>query len=247
MMRKLKLLLAFLLVSASAFASMPGIAHYSFYSPNPVFDYTAYPTISLTASGTVQGYTTCNCPAGIYHQPQITLTLRNHATGAIVAGNKIAYGPQVPPSYNVNFTTSIGYDCSDCFTIFEMGLDSLEVVYCSMQGGPFAVYLFSMYVEAAQTMTIFTGTTSNCQTMPVTGLVTCAYSVNNWCTPMTTPPDLNMDGQEVRDTYPISASSNWLVGGACFRLASGTGWVCGHAVAVYYPGPQPKGNCTYNP
>jgi hypothetical protein len=103
--------------------------------------------------------------------------------------------------------------------------------------------------EFATTVVTYNGTKSNCST-GASGITWCDFNVNNWCTASTTPPDNNMNGQNIWWTMPGSAewktisfcwSSNFnALGQAIQPFTCSYGW----AIAQ---GAGPQGICDSHP
>lgn len=95
--------------------------------------------------------------------------------------------------------------------------------------------------EWAYTRAASTGSTSNCK--PASdGTLLCDAAVINWCTAVTTPPDLNMTVVHLTTKPPYPYYEN--VAG-CTRIGgTGATWVCSPAVSLPNPTKAPLASCT---
>lgn len=156
------------------------------------------PTHWVTVASTVQGYTQVGyVPPSIYHQPQITITVRNSA-GAIIAGGSTHYGPMVQPSANVN------YSASEAFVIASGDNDAVtenDLVYCSLANSPFSSAAFT---DTLRLTVSYWGP-------PVTIQNNLCYYGSLVCTPPTTATCPNGYGITFVPACPAYVRAEWLV------------------------------------
>lgn len=98
-------------------------------------------------------------------------------------------------------------------------------------------------VEIAVTKVLYIGPTTGCHS-GASGTEWCEYRVGNFCTPATTPPDLNLDFQNINDLYSTPPPNGWWAAGLCFGTPGL--WVCSYGGAYRLFGAQTEGNCTKN-
>lgn len=106
--------------------------------------------------------------------------------------------------------------------------------------------------ETAVTLIKWLGTTYNCSTSTATGLTTCQFGVENWCTPQTTPPDNSFTGALVKDLLLEPPIQFWTAYAGCVRFViNGTSgpWECFTPILAEtsFATSVPQGNCTSNP
>jgi hypothetical protein len=153
--------------------------------------------ITWTLSGTTQvSGSNCNL---VYHTGNINLYI-----GGVAGSN----GAKGPASTYFNFSASVVLDnlvnhCLDPTGNGTCGDSSLDSMYCSFIGANIYTVGSSQPVkknhELASTFTRWTNEKDHCAT-GLSGVTWCDFWVNNYCTPGTTPPDFNMDGQDIYDT-----------------------------------------------
>src|SRR6266536_2750402 len=201
---------------------MGGVAHYSYYKPDPVLTSATETSVTFTVSGNVQGYTsiTCGCPPGIYHQPQIKITLKDHATGVKRAGGCIAYGPQVSPPTNVNFSAHLGFTASAPGNLIDD--DTEESIFCSL-AGLFAFQAFHAELKGTFTRADWLGTPAPVCSGSPPGPQGCRYVTINNCI---LPPDMPVAAVDSGDFRGIATYLSWKNAGVCFRFLSGQRWTC---------------------
>jgi hypothetical protein len=172
----------------------------------------------ITLSSTIQGYVTIqNIPPGIYHQPRITITVKNYATGVIVAQQE-GFGPQVFPTTNVSYTYSLVFDALDGV---DYDINENNAVFCSFSGTNFIARVFDFQLGAGYTLVKNLSSASgyNCTTDPILHVTVCDFLVTPSCTnnPQYAPPVV---------TAGPPALVGWYVKYVCERANSSQPWSC---------------------
>jgi hypothetical protein len=197
------------------------------------------------------------CPNGSSHTAYVYATFSkcgNNVTGSFTG---------TPPT---SLFASVDAMTQDCDPIFgdpsapECKVQITGRVICSIMGALFSAVVNTVGTlpgldEYAQTTGRYTGTKFNCITKPLTGIRLCLYSVQNWCTAATTPPDFDLSGGFVKDIDGLTAPLFWEAHAACFRLNTSMPWECTDLVPFIDVNPAlrtqginlPLATCTHNP
>jgi len=216
------------------------------------------PAITTTGTGSYANFPLCQHPPGCSGYTH-TMTVNSKfgglggAHGTVGATNRYSAGAAA------NFNLAVTEYGSYCDPFFGDPSDpSCGVTWsgdanCSGMGdlgggGGTINYDF----ETAVTLTKWLGTSYNCSTSKVTGLTTCQFGVENWCTAATTPPDNDFTGKTIKDLLFEPPIQFWTSYAGCLRfIVNGVrgSWHCtpGLSAETSTSLNVPQGNCTSNP
>jgi hypothetical protein len=219
-------------------ATMPLNPGYAVY-----YNSVAHPDNTVTVTTTLQGSTNfggCQSlqPPQYYHSPHLKINnVPVSGNGQIVApcayisisGNTVLSGACLTNGVGCNVVVSAD-------------------VFCSILGGLLWQIISNLRWELAFTMVYGGGPAYGCVPYP-NGVTLCNFTVNNWCTAATSPPDANLNGTtytaDQRTLLPFFAET----ASACVRV--GTSWLCSpiNVGVIVSQGvfPFPLSSCTHNP
>lgn len=198
--------------------------------------------LALGVKSTISGSYDCNgsCPPGSYH---------TGSTGSSFGPSRASNSAL--PQNNLQ-ATALNFS-SECDPMFGDPSDpscNAEVdgeVICPVMGNIFSQSfgLGLPQLEPAYTFTIWTGEYTSCTTDKYQ-VTRCNFIVDDWCTPATTPPDFEMNGEAIWD-LKAPAYGFWGVRGICGRWHDADPWSCAYGGALGFTGQWPQQACTSNP
>lgn len=194
--------------------------------------YASYNAMSVGSDGqtvystvTLQGTTTGDCTytgrygtgtipgcTGALHTPKIYNQVGT--AGGWTTGQTVTMWTYINFQNTTNFVATPG-------VTYEVHTRS--EIFCTGVGRVFFGDFWDLNWLLASTLSRYTGTASNCHTLPLTGITICDFSTTSNCTPGTSPPNFNPT--IITDTTP--ALAGWLSAALCFRVLSSEPWDCG--------------------
>jgi hypothetical protein len=197
------------------------------------------------------------CPPGSYHTQTATAHFGG-VGGAHGTAGVTTKASGYPENVLAPVATETGTNCDPffgdpdqtaaCFAYYD-GNSS-----CSVMGplNSLTSTGIGYQLEGAQTLIKLAGAPLDCEQSVLTKLTYCDMPVENWCTPQTTPPDLDFNGVNIHDVLFQPPTQFWTVYGGCVRfVVDGINgpWECRWlppTTTSILPN-IPLGNCTSNP
>jgi hypothetical protein len=201
--------------------------------------------VKVTFTGSLTGTT--------YGQGSGCANIAHNGTVKVAVGSKnvsyTQYG-NVTTYMNVQQSVTLDSATDTCLLNGAGCQDTSEVsVYCAFIGhNLFDVLKLGVDWETAYTFTIYTGNRTDCHTSH--GITWCNYSVDNWCSVPTTPPDFSMNGANINDALMYGY---WSTLAICFTTnvdSAGHGhapWACSYGGALGMNGNYNPQTCTRTP
>lgn len=203
----------------------------------PVYDPVAQKINWTVTEDTTAQMVSCNSQippmcAPFWHTSNIQLSIKNKRTGVTVtahAGNTGAVATA---------TLSIAALPGDDFDYTET-----DQVYCPA-GATWLGFTGGGNFYIAYTQVIYIGPMTGCHS-GVSNSTWCEFRVANFCSAATTPPDANLDYQNINDRLPSSGPPNgWDVGSVCYGVKGVSPKACIYGVAIAKFGTLVPANCT---
>lgn len=195
---------------------------------------------SVTTTVTVSGVPNPMCP---YDTATGTSTASVNGVGS---STNTASGPDTKfMSVTAKFQVfKLENNCYD-YELDLCGDDSAGSGTDTIGGGYY--FIFNLWFEIAWTMTQYTGAPGT-HCAPQGGVTFCDFAQNNWCTAATTPPDFNMNGQNIWWAQS-DIQGYYLVSSVCVTatvvMGHPTGpWFCSYGLAQGAGNTQPKYSCS---